>query len=82
MAKGVSLGIPSLLKQQLCLLFAGDFPRTIVAFKEKSHSRRPALTLLRVTKSIFHFFTEANPSTQKSVIHQRGNARKAPSQRP
>ena len=53
MVKEVGLGIPSLLKQQLCLLFAGDFPRTIVAFKEKSHSRRITLTLLRVTRIIF-----------------------------
>ena len=82
MSKGVSLGIPSLLKQQHCLLFAGDIPRTIAAFKEKTHSRRPALTLLRVTRMNFSFFTKANPSTQKPVIDNRGNARKTPSQRP
>ena len=53
MAKGVILGIPSLLKQQLCLLFAGDLPRTIAVLNEETHSRRPAQTLLRVTRSIF-----------------------------
>ena len=82
MAMGVNLGIPSLLKQQLCLLFAGDFPRTIAVFNEETHSRRPALTLLRVTRIIFSLFSEANPSTQKPVIDKRGNARKTPSQRP
>ena len=81
MAEGVSLGIPSLQKQQLCLLFAGDFPRTIVAFNEETHYRRITLTLLRVTMIIFPF-TEANLSTQKPYIDKRGNARKTPSQRP
>ena len=82
MAKGVILSIPSLLKQQLCLLIAGDFSRTIAVFNEETHSRRPALTLLRVTGINFSFFTKANPSTQKPVIDKHGNARKTPSQRP